>query len=110
MPLRPCIDCGRPTPGRRCPTHQAAHERGRTARPTNLTRDTTERNRRAAAVAAHRAINGDWCPGWNTRPAHHVHPPNILTADHATAVANGGHPNGPLVVLCRECNGAKSNR
>ncbi|MFT4225318.1 hypothetical protein [Micropruina sp.] len=110
MPLRPCIDCGKPTAGRRCRTHQATYERGRTPRPTNLTRDPDERDRRAAAVAAHRATHGEWCPGWNTRAAHDVHPPNILTADHDTAVANGGDPNGPLIVRCRVCNGAKSNR
>lgn len=110
MPLRPCIDCGRPTRGRRCPPHQAAHERGRAPRPTNLTRDTNERNRRAAAVDAHRATYGEWCPGWGSRPAHPVQPPNILTADHDTPIANGGDPNGPLTVRCRICNGAKSNR
>ena len=27
-----------------------------------------------------------------------------LTADHITPIANGGHPLGPLRVLCRSCN------
>ena len=27
-----------------------------------------------------------------------------LTADHITPLARGGHPLGPLRVLCRRCN------
>lgn len=110
MPLRPCLDCGKPGPGSRCRPHQAAHERGRTQRPTNLTRDHAEQQRRAAAVTAHRQKRGDWCPGWADRPPHQVLPPNILTADHDVAVAAGGDPHGPLTVRCRVCNGAKQDR
>lgn len=110
MPLRPCLDCGRPSSGSRCPTHQAKRERERPQRPTNLTRDHAEQERRAAAVAAHRATHGEWCPGWGDRPAHDVTAPNILTADHDIAVAAGGDPHGPLTVRCRVCNGAKADR
>jgi len=106
MAKRPCLDCGALTTGTRCREHRAAQERGRKPRATNLTRDTAERNRRAAVVAAHRAQYGDWCPGWQAPP----HPATDLTADHIVAIAAGGHPSGPLQVLCRACNGRKSNR
>ena len=103
--LRPCIQCGRLSNKTRCPTHEAERERNRTQRPTNLTRDTTERKRRADAVMRHRHAYGDWCPGHDV-PAH---PSSDLTADHIISVANGGDPNGPLQVLCRSCNGRKSD-
>jgi hypothetical protein len=50
-------------------------------------------------------IVGDWCPGWERRPAH---PSADLTADHVPEVAAGGRPDGRLVVRCRSCNGARS--
>jgi hypothetical protein len=56
-------------------------------------------------VADHRAIVGDWCPGWEKRPAH---PSADLTADHVREVAAGGSPHGKLVVRCRACNTARS--
>ncbi len=109
MPNRPCLDCGRISSGTRCASCQSERERRRPQRPTNLTRTTAERKRRAAVVNAHRLRFGEWCPGWD-RPPHGVRPPNLLTADHVVAVAAGGDPRGPLEVLCRVCNGAKSNR
>jgi hypothetical protein len=48
---------------------------------------------------------GDWCPGWERRPAH---PSADLTADHVKEVAAGGRPDGRLVVRCRSCNAARS--
>lgn len=114
MPLRPCLGtpgkrCGKLTPNTRCPECARVHERNRTQRPTNLTRDWAERQRRAATVAEHRGRHGEHCPGWR-RPPHPVVPPNVLTADHRTAVADGGDPRGELTVLCRVCNSAKSGR
>lgn len=105
MPGRPCLDCGAISDQSRCPTHRQAVERARKPRPTNLTRDDAERKRRAAAVAQHRAQHGDWCPGYGIPP----HPSADLTADHVVAVAQGGPPDGPLQVLCRPCNGRKSD-
>jgi 5-methylcytosine-specific restriction endonuclease McrA len=32
-----------------------------------------------------------------------------LTADHITAMANGGDPLGPLRVLCRSCNSRRGS-
>ncbi|PSR63987.1 hypothetical protein C8259_09045 [Nocardia nova] len=95
--------CPRLQPGPRCAEHET--ERGRHLRrttPTKATRDYREQQRRAAAVRAHRARRGDWCPGWRRPP----HPSADLTADHITPVASG-RPDGPLQVLCRSCNSRK---
>lgn len=105
MPLKPCLDCGVLSTKSRCPRHRRAQEAGRAQRPTNLTRDAAERKRRALAVARHRAAYGDWCPGYGV-PAH---PSSDLTADHVVSVARGGDARGPLQVLCRRCNGRKSD-
>lgn len=72
------------------------HRRPRESKP--------ERRRREDAVSAHRAVYGDWCPGWGDRLPHEA---SDLTADHITPVAAGGPEDGPLAVLCRACNGAK---
>jgi hypothetical protein len=71
------------------------------AKRPDLYSDAAERRRRARVVADHRAIVGDWCPGWGRQPAH-------LTADHVREVAKGGDPRGRLVVRCRSCNAARS--
>lgn len=101
--MKPCLDCGTLSQRTRCPKCSAAQlQAKRVCRPYTY----TERKRRAAAVAAHRAAHGDWCPGWG-RPAHAS---SDLTADHTLAVAAGGREDGPLSVLCRVCNGAKQDR
>lgn len=74
-------------------------------RRPDLHADAQERERRRRVVADHRAIVGDWCPGWERRPAH---PAADLTADHVREVARGGNPRGGLVVRCRSCNSARS--
>lgn len=104
MALKPCLDCGRLSDQARCRTHRRAHERNRTQRPTNLTRDTAERKRRADTVTQHRQAVGNWCPGFGV-PAHQS---SDLTADHVISVARGGDPRGELQVLCRACNGRKA--
>jgi 5-methylcytosine-specific restriction enzyme A len=110
--LRPCLGvngqrCGQLTSKSRCPACARVQERQRAQRPTNLTRDTAERRRRAAAVAAHRAQFGDLCPGWGRQGPH---PSTDLTADHVVAVAAGGDPHGELEVRCRSCNGRKGDQ
>jgi hypothetical protein len=80
-------------------------DRIKAAKRPDLHNDTRERERRRRAVADHRAIVGDWCPGWQGRPAH---PSADLTADHVKEVAAGGPVHGPLVVRCRACNTARS--
>jgi 5-methylcytosine-specific restriction endonuclease McrA len=110
MPIHTCKRPGcavRVAQPGQCPRHaaQAQRHRARTT-PTKRTRDWTEINRRRAAVKAHVAEHGWTCPGYG-RPSH---PSHDLTADHVTAIARGGRPDGPLAVLCRECNGRKGAR
>lgn len=112
--LRPCLGqgptpCGKLTPRTRCRDCQRLHERVRPPRPTTLTRTSAERQRRKTAVDQHITTHGYVCPGWQC-PPHPVTPPNILTADHITPVGRGGQGGGALQVLCRVCNGSKSNR
>jgi 5-methylcytosine-specific restriction enzyme A len=108
--LRRCLDCPALVRGRpRCTDCQRprdrARDRRRAARRPDLHNDAAERKRRAAVVADHRALIGDWCPGWERRLAH---PSADLTADHVREVAAGGRPDGRLVVRCRSCNAARS--
>lgn len=105
--LRPCIDCGELTARYRCGVHGHSASvnttrRKRAKRPYT----STEQQRRKATVDAHRALHGDWCPGWRRAP----HDATDLTADHIQPVAAGGMENGPLAVLCRRCNGAKQGK
>lgn len=110
MPLRPCLDCGGLSPGPRCPTHQRANEAARTrAKRARRPYTSAERARRADTVAAWRDRNGDVCPGWHTDP-HPATVNNPLTADHPTPVGQGGPETAPLTVLCRRCNGRKSDQ
>lgn len=88
-----------------CQRHARADRRHRArTTPTKRTRDWTEINRRRAAVRAHRALYGDWCPGYRT-PGHAS---TDLTADHIDEIATGGRPDGKLAVLCRSCNSRKA--
>jgi 5-methylcytosine-specific restriction enzyme A len=104
--LRTCVDCGRSVRGRsRCNDCQRAHQRAKRARRPDLHNDAAERERRRRVVADHRALVGDWCPGWGRQPAHQS---ADLTADHVEEVAKGGRPDGRLVVRCRSCNSAKA--
>jgi 5-methylcytosine-specific restriction protein A len=108
---RPCLDCGILTRNAsRCDEHQAAWEAHRDqTRGTSTQRGygTAWRRTAAAAVAEHRAIHGDWCPGWNV-PAHEA---SDLTADHIVSKARGGSDEPSNVqVLCRPCNARKRDR
>jgi 5-methylcytosine-specific restriction enzyme A len=104
--LRACLDCKQAVRGKpRCRDCQARKDRAKAAKRPDLHNDAAERRRRREAVADHRSIVGDWCPGWQGRPAH---PSADLTADHVREVAAGGRPDGRLVVRCRGCNAARS--
>jgi 5-methylcytosine-specific restriction protein A len=103
---RNCLGCGRSVRGKpRCTDCERDHQRAKRARRPDLYADAAERRRRAHAVADHRALVGDWCPGWGKQPAHQS---ADLTADHVREVAAGGRPDGRLVVRCRSCNSAKA--
>jgi hypothetical protein len=104
--VRPCLGCGRPVRGKpRCNDCQRQRDQLKRVRRPDLHNDAQERERRRHVVADHRAIVGDWCPGWEHRPAHRS---ADLTADHVREVARGGRPDGHLVVRCRSCNAARS--
>jgi 5-methylcytosine-specific restriction protein A len=103
---RACLDCGKPVRGKpRCRDCHAKRDQAKQVRRPDLHNNAQERKRRREAVADHRALLGDWCPGWERQPAH---PSADLTADHVREVATGGQPGGRLVVRCRSCNGARS--
>jgi hypothetical protein len=103
---RPCLDCGKQVRGKpRCRDCHARIDQAKRVRRPDLHNDARERERRRRVVADHRAIVGDWCPGWERQPAH---PSADLTADHVREVARGGAPDGRLVVRCRSCNAARS--
>jgi 5-methylcytosine-specific restriction enzyme A len=104
--IRPCLGCKQPVRGKpRCSDCQRVAELAKRAKRPDLYSDAAERRRRARVVADHRAIVGDWCPGWGRQPAHLS---ADLTADHVKEVAKGGDPRGVLVVRCRSCNAARS--
>jgi hypothetical protein len=87
MPRRPCLVCGTPTSGTRCPPHQQAWDSRRNARRTQYHGAWQGQSKRArqAWVEEH----GWWCPGLGT-PPHHAHD---LELDHTTGR-----------VLCHTCN------
>jgi 5-methylcytosine-specific restriction protein A len=108
---RPCLDCQRLTRNpSRCDEHQAAWQ----ARQDQLRGSASQRGygsawRRTAAgvLADHRAVNGDWCPGWHV-PGHVA---SDLTVDHLVPKARGGSDHlSNLRVLCRSCNSRKHAR
>jgi 5-methylcytosine-specific restriction enzyme A len=106
--VRPCLTrrCTNVVRGKPyCHDCQRTRDRVKRVRRPDLHNDAKERERRRRIVADHRAIVGDWCPGWERRPAH---PSADLTADHVKEVARGGRPDGRLVVRCRSCNAARS--
>lgn len=108
---RPCLDCGRLTRNpSRCDEHQAAWQ----SRQEQLRGSATQRGYGSqwqrvarAAVAQHRAVYGDWCPGWQV-PAHAS---TDLTADHVVPLARGGSSTAENTrVLCRSCNSRKHSQ
>jgi 5-methylcytosine-specific restriction enzyme A len=106
--LRPCLarGCRNVVRGKPyCTDHQRAKDQAKAAKRPDLHNDARERERRRRVVADHRAMVGDWCPGWERQPAHSS---ADLTADHVREVAAGGSPYGHLVVRCRSCNAARS--
>lgn len=102
--LKPCAQPGCPELQRetRCPQHRRESNRYQRQSGSKAT-EPRDRARRKAAVDAHRAVHGDWCPGFGRLP----HDSTDLTADHVQEVAHGGAPFGDLQVLCRSCNSRK---
>lgn len=114
MALQRCLGyqgqrCGQLVNGSRCTEHARMVNRARMAQRRQVRPDLhlshAERQRRAQAVADHKAQHGNLCPGW-LRPPHYT---EDLTADHPTAVRAGGSQDQDLDVYCRQCNGVKSH-
>ena len=97
--LRPCLVCGQPTEGTRCPAHEAEHrsrrDRGRAPRTDAYAvrsyrwRKVSERARKASPWC-------EWCGSGDD-----------LTVDHRVPLSLGGDEWDPENhrVLCRPCHG-----
>lgn len=110
MPRRPCLGIPQADAPPACPTQALAPEgKSRCLACERLTRKPHEARRpprskaqykggwpaqAKAAIAAHRAIHGDVCPGWQREP-HPIHPSHWVC----------DHDVGPL---CTSCNGTKA--
>lgn len=77
--MRPCLECGKPSPNPRC----AEHERHQTPE---------WKARSKILLKAWREKHGNWCPGYARAP----HSARDLTVHHQA--------DGTLSVLCRSCN------
>lgn len=95
MPLKPCPECGQPTPNPHCPSH---------TRPKTTDRYAWQQTR-TAILTAWRQQHGNWCPGLNDHAAHQT---TELTVDHITPRNEGGtdHPTN-LRVICQKANAAR---
>lgn len=100
--LRPCLDCGEPSPRTRCPTHTTAHERTRPSRRV-LGRYDTKHNRLRAIVLREQP----WCSECKAPDTE----ANPLQADHIVPHQWGGkNVRSNYQTLCRACNAAKRDR
>jgi 5-methylcytosine-specific restriction enzyme A len=93
MAMTRCLGCGTRTQGSRCATctRRRDHARGTT---TERGYGSEHQRRARQAIALHPCCSE--CGGMRD-----------LTADHIIPLARGGHPLGPLRVLCRRCNSAR---
>lgn len=67
----------------------------------------TSQPRTSAQARRRRAVarSTDVCPGWGVPP----HRSTDMTADHVIPTSQGGE-DGPLVALCRRCNGRRGDK
>lgn len=106
MPPRPCLVCGVPTRGSRCPAHALPAWGSNRGKDPAYSGDWPAI--RAGLVRDWVAEHGWWCPGVEGRPPH---PSRDLTGDHIIPVAEGGtHDRTNLRVLCRGCNTSRAVR
>ena len=100
--MRPCLDCGLPTPSPRCPAHTRAQEAARPSRRAKGRYDT--RHKKLAATVLREQ---PWCSNCHT-PGTETNP---LQADHILPHGKGGkNVRSNYQTLCRACNAAKRDR
>jgi len=105
--LKPCLTCGKPTPGRRCPVHESQRNRARDA--ARGSRDDRGlgwdyRHERDRLVAQAGLTN---CPRCD-RPITKANP---ITAEHGRARAHGGETiTGLICQICNSSLGAQVRR
>lgn len=94
MPMRPCLDCRRPTEGSRCGRCKGERERGRGSRQERgYDADYEQQLRDPAYVAAtHCTSCGEAFTDDNPK-----------TGGHVTALRHGGG-DGSVVAQCQRCN------
>jgi 5-methylcytosine-specific restriction endonuclease McrA len=94
---RPCLDCGRPSPGTRCRACQARRQSHAGSGSTARGYDRQWRKIREFVL-----IRDSHVCHWCGRPA--------STADHVIALADNGPRLDPanLVAACRSCNSART--
>ena len=100
--MRPCLDCGEPTPSPRCPTHTREVEAARPSRRIKGRYDTRHNQLRKRTLREQ-----PWCSVCHT-PGSEANP---LQADHILPHARGGkNVRSNYQTLCRACNAAKRDR
>lgn len=98
MPMRPCLTCGTPARGTRCPPCQRSHDTHRRPSPNQRGYDAEYRKARRIILAT-----GPACAICGTAPA--------TTADHIVPVSRGGtNELTNLRPACHPCNSARGNR
>lgn len=97
MTLKPCLECGEPADGTRCPDHPAPDRSSRKHLHIWRSRRWTRLSKRLRRMQP-------WCSTCGSR--------DDLTVDHRVPLNRGGDPFDldNLDVLCRPCNSAKGDR
>ena len=108
MLKKPCIDCGTPTTGTRCPVHEQGHRDRVNARQTQQRKARGGRPQYSGTWARQsRAIRDNaticWLCGDGPRDG------DPWQADHLLPASMGG-TGGPALPAHRSCNIARSNR
>lgn len=102
MPMRPCLDCGKPGRGSRCERDRLAHDNARYAlRGTRQQRGLGAEHERQRAEQLRRVPYCEHC-------GHTGDEANPLTAEHGVARARGGKV--VTRTLCRSDNSSRGAR
>ena len=105
MLKKPCLDCGQPADGNRCPEHQLANTRKREqarAGTRNRSYDRGDYRRRAALVRA--GASRCYLCGEGSKPD------DPWQADHLIPIQKNGGGEGPLLAAHRSCNISRANK